>query len=107
MTPELRVIRFELDRLFEHFEGIIDASCFREDDPKVCEIVGLGILSNGPPDPLDCRILLPGLNGQKAHQMQGIRMIGIHGESFAAADLRVEISAGLQMVEAGSIERLW
>src|SRR6202000_3501492 len=78
-----------------------------EDDPEICEIFGLGILPNGSPDPFDCRILLPGLNRQETHQVQGVRMIGVRSERLAAADLRVEISAGLQMVEAGSIERLW
>src|ERR1700743_1726657 len=107
MTPELRIIRFELDRLFEHFEGLIEAFRFLKDDPEVREIFGLGILLNGSPEPLDRRILLPRLNRQGTPQMQRGPMIGVRGERLAAADLRVEISAGLQMDEAGLIERLW
>jgi hypothetical protein len=48
---------------------------------------------------------LLGLNGEQTHQVKMIGMIGICREPAPAADLRIQISPGLQMAKAHLMER--
>ena len=48
--------------------------------------------------------MLVGVKRQQAHEMQGLRMIGIHGKSFPAAKLGVEVPLGAHMGETRGME---
>ena len=50
-------------------------------------------------------IVLPGLEGQQAHQMKGVREVRIYRESLLTAKLRIKQSSCLQMIEAGFAKR--
>ena len=58
--PGLRIIRLELDGLVENLEGFLEPPALLEGGSEICEIIRLGILPDGAPDPLDGMIILTG-----------------------------------------------
>jgi len=50
-------------------------------------------------------IALIGVERQKAHQVQGVCVIGIRRKRLPAAELGIEVSSGMQMRETGLVER--
>jgi hypothetical protein len=52
-------------------------------------------------------IVLPGLEGQQAHQMKGVREVRIYREGPLTAKLGIKQSSGLQMIEPGFAKRRW
>ena len=72
---------------------------------KTDEIFGLEVLPDSPGNPLQPQIVLLGLQGQQTQQMHRVGVAGIDGEGLLAAELRIEITAGLHMPDAGLTER--
>ncbi len=68
-------------------------------DAETAEIIRLGILPAGAFDPRDRVVVLPGMQVQQTHQMQGFRVIGFGRERLLAAKLRIQKAAGLHMLE--------
>jgi hypothetical protein len=59
----------------------------------------------GVRNPFDGVVKLPGLQGEQAHELQRVDVIGIGLQRPPAAELGIEVPAGLHVLMAGRAER--
>jgi hypothetical protein len=77
----------------------------RERDAKADEMLGFGVLPIGPRDPFDGVVVLFRLQAQQTHQLQAIDVKRVYRKGLLAAQLRVEMAAGLHVPDTKLMER--
>src|SRR5438552_18582814 len=110
MLPQVGIVRPELHRLVEHVARVVEAPHLLQGDPERRKIVrlaslGVGSLPDSAREPFHRVIILPGLQRQQAHEVQGVRMPRIDRQRLLAAGLSIQMPPGAQMRNAGLIER--
>jgi hypothetical protein len=68
-------------------------------------MLSLGILPISPRDPFDGVVVLSRLQAQQAHQLQAVDVKRVYRKGLLAAQLRIEMAAGLHVAEAEFMER--
>jgi hypothetical protein len=99
VQPRLDVVGRDGDQGIERLECFAMQSLLCERNAKADEILRLGILLVGAGDPLDGVVIIPGLQQQQTHQVQAVGVMRVHRKRLLAAELRVEIAAGLHLPE--------
>ena len=99
LDPQCDVVGPQLQRPLQRLERDAVEALLLQRDAETAEIIRLGVLPAGALDPRDRVVVLPGMQVQKTHQMQGFRMIGFGRERLLAAKLRIQKAAGLHMLE--------
>ena len=105
ISPQIRVKRFELHRLVEGLESLFVPPLVRERGAEVRQVICFWLLPDRTRYPLHGMVVLFGVEGKETHQVQGVRVVGIHGKRLLAAKLGVEMPSCLHVAEAGLIER--
>ncbi len=104
--PQFSVVGRELERLIERLERLFKPALALQRASESRKIFRLGILPNGPGDPLDSKIRLFRMEEQQTHQMQGVGMSGICRQHVLTANPRLELPSGLEMQKPGAIKRI-
>lgn len=94
----------ELHGLVEHLESLFKPPLALQRGAEARKVLWFGILADGSGEPLHGEIVLRGVKRQQAHQMKGVRVVGVRFKRLLATKLSVEILLGSQMAEAGLTE---
>jgi hypothetical protein len=105
ICPSLDIVRLELQRLVEGLEGFFVPPLALQRGPEAGKIGRFRILPDGAGKPFYGVVVLLGVMRQQAHQMQGIRVVGIGRERLLAAHLGVKIPLGPQMAKTCLTQR--
>ena len=97
MDPQPGIVRSKLQGAIQGVERVAVKALLVQRDAEAAKIIRLAILPAGAIDPRDRVVVLPGLQAQKAHQMQGFGVIGVEGQRLLAAKLRIQGTACLHM----------
>jgi len=103
--PACRVVRLELHGLCEGLPCLVEVAKPLQGGAERGDIVHLRRLPDRADEPLDRMIVLACLERQQPRKMQCVGVSSIDCERLLAAELRVEMAAGLHVPAAKFIER--
>jgi hypothetical protein len=103
-SPRLRIIRLQLNSLVKGFDSIVIASKPQQSDTETVQIGRLRLAPDRTGYPFDSLVMLLRLQRQLPHQMQCVCMSGVRRQRLLGTELRVEISAGQHVADAGFTE---
>ena len=104
VEPRLGIGGRDSDQRVECLEGLTMLSLLRERNAKADEMLGLGILLVGAGDPFDGVVILSSLQAQQTHQLQAVDVTRVCRKRLLAAELCVEMAAGLHVQDTKLME---
>jgi hypothetical protein len=104
VPPQLRIVGFELNGFVENFDGFVVAPLPEQGIPETDQIGRFRVSSDRAGYPLHGIVVLRSLQRQEAHQVKGICVLGIGGESLQAVTQRFSALTSDHVPEAGLIK---
>jgi hypothetical protein len=103
--PYFDVIRLLPRGLGEGLQRLLMQPLLLQRGAEAEQITGVWISLVGTADPLDGRIILPGLQRKQAHELKRVHTSGIELENAPAAKLHIQMTPGLHVLDSSLVER--